>query len=77
LVLWALLAAYLIAVKGLHNAIYRSLKVMLFGESDEDEVAQEPVHYEAVRAIVQAPVALPSTGDVDPFILAQINRKIV
>lgn len=71
LILWCLVAAYLVVVKKVQNRILRSLNSFLFGDapvaSHEAAVAAP-----AVQAY-SAPVA-PQADMVDDFILSQINR---
>lgn len=86
LIFWAAFAAYLIAVKRIHNDVYNMLKAMLYGTNGA-AVASASAH--TVSHVPAAPMhqayqgsAKPSipphdlTEGVDPFIASQINRKI-
>jgi hypothetical protein len=89
LVLWAVLAAYLIAVKRLHEDVYRALKRMLFGEKAEVVASMQPASFapsdaqSGVASRLTPQVAPAQNGAslrndsaaVDPFILSQIKRK--
>lgn len=70
LVLWCLIAAYLIVVKKVQNRVLRSLNSFLFGDSVSHTVAQKPV---ALPQSYSAPV-VPQVDAIDPFIVSQINR---
>ncbi len=72
MVVFALFAAYLIAIKRVQNNVANYFKSVLFGTDDEeveapstDETPSQP-----------APVAVATTqGDeIDSFIMSQINR---
>ena len=79
LILWALIAAYLIVVKRVQIKLYRSLNTFLFGEvASEKPISQKssdlaPAERQTfVRQV--SPALAPS---IDPFILSQINRARV
>ncbi|MBP9710790.1 MAG: hypothetical protein KBD50_00780 [Candidatus Pacebacteria bacterium] len=88
LVLWTLVAAYLIAVKKVHYAIARRLKSFLFGSNESDVASAQVVDMasltEIVRAIVDGPAAHKpilhttahnvTTDATDEFVLSQIHR---
>jgi hypothetical protein len=73
LILWCLVAAYLVVVKKVQNRILRSLNSFLFGDSASTShtvaaaAPVAPVHTYSV------PVPLPVDA-IDPFIVSQINR---
>lgn len=70
-ILFALFAAYLIAIKRVQNNIAVYLKSLLFGSEEEDTETLAPVAIEPTSA----PVAVAPQGDViDSFIMSQINR---
>lgn len=72
LILWCLVAAYLIVVKKVQNRILRSLNTFLFGDS-----ATSVSHAVASMPVAAAPVPAPSIKQIDAiddFILSQINR---
>jgi len=89
LVLWTLVAAYLIAVKKVHYAIARRFKSFLFGSNESDVAPAQAVDMatltQIVRAIVDGPAAhtpvyrttAPSvtTDATDEFVLSQIHRN--
>jgi hypothetical protein len=72
-VLFALFAAYLIAIKRVQNSIAAYLKSVLFGTDEEVEVETTTT---TDTTPTPAPVAVAATnGDViDSFIMSQINR---
>jgi hypothetical protein len=76
-VLFALFAAYLIAIKRVQNTIAAYLKSVLFGTDEEAEV-ETTTDTETAPQINTTPatVAVATTnGDViDSFIMSQINR---
>jgi hypothetical protein len=76
-VLFALFAAYLIAIKRVQNNIARSLKVLLFGESETAEEAAAPAAEAQVETVAAPAVAAEAqtNGDmIDSFIMSQVNR---
>ncbi len=66
LVLWSLLAAYLIVVKRVHNSIASWIT-----GSQETETHAPVAH---AHAAPKAPVAAPQYSGIDPFIASQIKR---
>lgn len=82
LILWCLVAAYLVVVKKVQNRIFRSLSNFLFGNYAASHTTA--LTLEGVRSVasdsaqhVSAPVAAPVVSQVDAiddFILSQINR---
>jgi hypothetical protein len=91
LILWCLVAAYLIAVKKVHYAIARRLKSFLFGTSENfvRQISPSSLDIDTlatmVRTIIEGP-AMPKVSysgaraggavdATDSFILSQINRQ--
>jgi hypothetical protein len=74
-VLFALFAAYLIAIKRVQNNIANYLKSVLFGADEEIETTTDAETAPQITA-TPAPVAVATTnGDmIDSFIMSQINR---
>ena len=76
LVLWSLIAAYLIVVKRVQVSIFRKLNTFLFGGEDvapaQVALAGTPVHPEQSRRVSQISSA---QDTVDDFILNQISRR--
>ncbi len=69
LVLAALIGAYLIAVKKVHNDIAASLKSFLFGTKTANVVKTQTVSAPSV-----SPAPVQTTSGMDEFIFSQINR---
>jgi hypothetical protein len=73
-VLFALFAAYLIAIKRVQNTIANYLKSVLFG-ADEEVIVETPETAPSAPAPAAAPEVTQTQGDViDSFIMSQINR---
>ena len=71
-VLFALFAAYLIAIKRVQNTIALYLKAVLFGTDETEEEVAAPVATPVAHATAPAVV---NNGDmIDSFIMSQINR---
>jgi hypothetical protein len=75
---WCLLAAYLIAVKRVHNQVYASLASLLFGTKVTHAVAHSGVahsHSASAHGVHVSYVApIMHEDKTDEFILSQINR---
>lgn len=81
MVFWAAFAAYLIAVRRIHNDVYRVLKTMLYGtpaaegvENYSSHVAWQVAEAEEDASEMQ-PEVNPAHEGVDSFVLQQIARK--
>jgi hypothetical protein len=79
LVLWCLVAAYLIVVKKVQNRVLSALNRFLFGESLTPAVAGHAHAPVASTTVYSAPLAgqavATSTNDaIDDFIMSQINK---
>jgi len=72
LVLWCLVAAYLVVVKKVQNRILNSLNSFLFG-STTHQVATVSVA-PAATVSYSAPVTASKVDAIDDFIMSQINR---
>ena len=74
-VLFALFAAYLIAIKRVQNTIALKLKTFLFGsnESEEEAVAVTTMTLAPVKVAYSAPVQT-SEDVIDSFIMSQVTR---
>ncbi len=87
LIFWCLLAAYLLAVKRVHNHIYEWLVAFLFGSDGEERVIKESPakHISQIMpsVLIFAPhveAELPTSADappedIDPFVATQIKRQ--
>lgn len=82
MVFWAAFAAYLIAVRRIHNDVYRVLKTMLYGTPTTADAAQNyssHVAWQVAEAEEDAsqvqPEINPAHEGTDPFVLQQITRK--
>jgi hypothetical protein len=77
-VLFALFAAYLIAIKRVQNTIANSMKAFLFGSeiTADEEVAAPAAEVQVEAAPVAVQVAeVQTNGDmIDSFIMSQVNR---
>ncbi|MBC7836172.1 hypothetical protein H7X87_00120 [Acetobacteraceae bacterium] len=69
MVLWCLLAAYLIAIKRVHEAVLASVKGFLFGEYEETGSTTE------IPSPYQAPIDPAPVLNMDPFLASQLNRN--
>jgi hypothetical protein len=69
LMLWSVLAAYLIAVKRVHVGIYH----FLFGKTASQTVSQSPLVKPSLNQTI-APQSAPAL-DMDPFLASQIYKK--
>lgn len=75
MIAFALVVAYLIAIKRVQNVIALKLKNFLFGTTEEAEEVVVTTHAPAVQVAYSAPVATQSSEDViDSFIMSQVNR---
>jgi len=81
MVLFALVVAYLIAIKRVQNIIALRLKYFLFGSTeltasgtDEDEVVVVHAPAQVMHVAYATPTAQTSEDIIDNFILSQINR---
>ena len=74
LVLWCLIAAYLIAVKKAHVGIARRLNSFLFGS---DEIVVNTTSYAAVQAPTRTmrPASVAHLDMTDEFVLSQLKRS--
>ncbi len=71
---FALVVAYLIAIKRVQNGIAKSLKHFLFGSTDGDDKGTLMLVRQA-SVVVTAPAHAQTSEDIiDSFILSQINR---
>ena len=74
MVVFALFAAYLIAVKRVQNNVARYLKVVLFGADDEAVAVPATVAYAEVAVAAPAVAHNTNSDVIDSFIMSQINR---
>ncbi len=75
-VLFALVVAYLVAIKRVQNTIALKLKHFLFGTADEsEEVVVTTSAPATVRQVAYATAAQSSEDVIDSFILSQVNRR--
>jgi hypothetical protein len=82
LVLWCLVAAYLIVVKRVQNTLLSKLNVFLFGEPGATQATSQGLsereieHYASMlRSSAKKHEVAKSEDETDEFVLAQINRS--
>lgn len=75
LILWTLVAAYLIVVKRVQIKLYRSLNNFLFGEvTPAKVVSQKSSDLAPTERQTFAQRVEPAQTSIDPFIVSQLNR---
>ncbi len=75
MIIFALVVAYLLAIKRVQNTIALKFKNFLFGTTETEEVVVTTHAPAQVQVVHTAPVVSESSEDViDSFIMSQINR---